>query len=185
MSYLTQQSLSVMDQDFSMVKVSNIVHPDSNVHNPKKPKMDKLLIDLKAYPNWFKSYHRMPFTNRYENDKHISRVLSNIMFKLFPFLQDNIISIMGNGEKHCHQITDEAFNIAFAAIESIHGTSLSLDIELWQLGATGGVRIIGLIKSDANHYTLYPLLIDCNHLLYPSDKYNKKDYKKFKKEIKP
>lgn len=166
-----------------MANVSNTVHPDYNVQNLNKPKMDKLLIDLKAYPNWFKSYHKKPFTNKYENDKHISSVLSDILFKIFPFLQDNINGIMANKEKHCHKITGSAFQLAFSAIESIHGISLSLDVELWQLGATGGVRIIGLIKSEAYHYTLYPLLIDCNHLLYPSEKHNKKDYKQFKKEI--
>ena len=46
---------------------------------------------------------------------------------------------------------------------------------MWQLGVTGGIRLIGIRKSNL----FCVLFIDYHHLLYPSIKYNQKNSEKY------
>lgn len=43
----------------------------------------------------------------------------------------------------------------------------------YQLGDIGSLRVIGLIDEPL---TFYPLFLDPNHLIYPSQKHNSEDY---------
>ena len=151
--------------------------------NDSKGKSAILHIDFTRYQNWLKSTSiKKDFTNRYENPKHVSKTVTDIFSKTFPFAQSEIKRIMANTQSHCHPIDGTHKQMAIEVIKNIHGVELGEDIEIWQLAAAGSTRVIGPILSNENTYTFFPMFIDCNHLLYPSDvgSNNSKDYKKFK-----
>lgn len=158
--------------------------PSVNTGNPKIT--GQVLIDFTHYPNWHRSVELNPFTNMYKDQKHVSNVLANILFSLFPYVQENIQNIMGHrSHDHCHIIDRDHYDLAKQLVERVNHIELYEDADIWYLGVKQGVRLLAEIISDENsNYLLYPLAIDCNHLIYPSKNHNAKDYKKYKLQIK-
>lgn len=171
------------------MNIKNTVTPNSLVTNDKNhvTSSSVLHIDFSYYRDWLKSTRiKSKFTNCYSDNKHINNTMRDIFSKIFPHAQENINKIMANNEAHCHIISDrDKRNLCTQVIEEIHNKTISEEVELWQLGATGEIRVIGSIISHGTIYIFYPLFVDCHHLIYPSNNRsnNHKDVKNSKKTI--
>lgn len=169
-------------------KVKNLAPPKRIIENKYLKQGSKVFIDFTKYPNWYKSVEFNAFTNKYKDPKDINNTLSNILFSLFPYIQSNINGIIANKyHDHCHLIDSEHYKMAKELIEKINSTKINEDDRdtIWYLGVKQSTRILAWIIPTDNNFILYPLAIDCNHLIYPDEKHNQKDYKKNKREIIP
>lgn len=130
------------------------------------------------YDKWLKSVDDKNFTTFLSDNRMYAKYITYVFSTLIPTISKELI--IGKNEtewKHCHAIQDgEALGRYNKAIEKIHGINTS-NLELWQFGITGGVRLIGHLTGE---HIVIPLLIDYHHLGYPSEKYNQADTKKYK-----
>lgn len=165
-------------------RIKNTLTPQNNVENKVAPSKNIVHINFTKYQNWSKSCKIKEFTNYYENDRHLGNVFSSLVTKTFPFLQNNFSEILANRVPHCHLIKDDKEIVARNILEQLHNFEIGEDTELWQIGTVGGARVIGAISPDHNIYSFYPMMIDCNHLIYPDKNNNQRDFQKFKKTIK-
>lgn len=160
----------------------------NNVHNQKNPNQLNLYIDFTKHNNWWQSakIKRHKFTNFYKNDKHVKDTLVKILFSIFPYVQEHIKKIVaGQGNSNCHIVANKELDKAWDVIDEIYSeNNFDRSMEIYQLGVTGGERVFGTLVNGENQYIFCPLFIDCNHHIYPSEKYNQKDFKKFKTTIK-
>ncbi|MDN6640835.1 MAG: hypothetical protein L0L10_08635 [Tetragenococcus sp.] len=171
------------------MKIKNTVTPGSLVTNDENyvTSSSVLHIDFSYYRDWLKSTCiKNKFTNRYSDNKHINNTMRDIFSKIFPHAQQNINKIIANNESHCHIISDrDKRDLCTKIIEKIHNKTISEEVELWQLGVTGEIRVIGSIIPQGTIYIFYPLFVDCHHLIYPNinGSNNHKDVKNSKKII--
>ncbi|HHK0195168.1 TPA: hypothetical protein ACQN8E_001711, partial [Streptococcus pyogenes] len=106
--------------------------------------------------------------------KYITEVFKNIIPKI---TKDWSPGSSLSQFPHCHKIGNDRANDKYCrAIENIHGISTE-QLELWQFGFTGEVRLIAHLSGND---TIYPLLIDYHHLGYDSVKHNEKDTRHYK-----
>ena len=165
--------------------VINSIDPTPiQLENNTSPNSGILYFNFTKFPNWSKSVRiKNKFNNYYESDKDLKKAVKDLTTKLLPFAQQNINEIMSGKQKHCHILKEDERGLCDNICDKIHGSVLGQDVEIWQIGAIGSVRLIGPIISGKNTYTMFPLFIDSNHLIYPSTtgSNNKKDYKNMKK----
>ncbi len=176
-------------------KVKNTKAPKKNIVNRTPLKKNHVSISF-SYKNWIKGFSNREFSTFTETEREFWDNFIYIMYELIPYVYEN-----WNGQRiaHCHAINDlggvrsrEAKKKYFSAIKSIHSelkNNVLLenidnveysngqleDLELYQLGLTGSLRVIcGKIGN-----TLYPMLIDHHHLGYDSEQHNQRDFSKF------
>lgn len=160
-------------------KVKNV----SNSHSPTGPNR-QLSFDF-TYKNWIKSINIQDFTNKLKGPEQFSDYIFQLIYKIFPTVQENWEAIKRNTKKpypHCHTIDDEKkISLINEIIYKIHGKKLLDEIgethKYWQLGLTQSVRVISIY--DQYNNKMYPVFIDYHHLIYPSVKYNNYDYDKY------
>lgn len=156
-----------------------------------------------SYKNWIKGYKSKNITTFTENQEKFTDNLLYIIYELIPFVYENwgqsiehchsINELKGDRSKEAQDkyieviknIHPELLNLSRINCESDnsknerngieYGTGQLEDLELYQLGLKGSVRVIcGKVDN-----TLYPLLIDHHHLGYDSQKYNQRDTNSF------
>ncbi len=155
--------------------------PKNNVSIDNKSRLqDIIYIDFNKYPKWTSSVKIGNFTNHFRNSDQALKHFFFIVDQLIPSIEDYGVDIFSGKAQHCHRLTGGQQGLALKIINEIHGDKiLDKETELWQIGGkTKGIRIIGTFVNDSVRI-FYPLFIDHHHLLYPSQKYNQKDYKKF------
>ncbi|MFM9414116.1 hypothetical protein ACKQTC_07025 [Peptococcus simiae] len=182
-------------------RIRNNKRPKNNVtkgKTPLKKKEEEKLVISMSYKNWIKGYRGKDITTYTETKEEFVNNLMYIIYTLIPYVYEN----WGQKMSHCHSINElrgnsskEAQGKYIEVIKNIHpellnplsdksknklngveyGTGQLEDLELYQLGLKGSVRVIcGKVDN-----TLYPLLIDHHHLGYESQKYNQRDTNKF------
>ena len=155
--------------------------PKRNVSIDNKSELqDIIYIDFNKYPKWTSSVRIGNFTNHFRNSDQALKHFFFIVDQLIPSIEDYGGDIFSGKAKHCHRLTGEQQGLALKIIKEIHGSKiLDKESELWQIGGkTKEIRIIGTFVNGSVRI-FYPLFIDHHHLLYPSQKYNQSDYKKF------
>lgn len=164
--------------------VINSINPAPiQLENNTFPNSGILYFDFTKFPNWSKSVRvKNKFNNYYKTNDDLKRALRDLTTKLLPFAQQNIKMIMSNNAPHCHILNKDARILCDEICEKMHGNVLGPQVDIWQIGVASSIRLIGPIISGTDTFTMFPLFIDTNHLLYPSDiaGNNKKDYKKMK-----
>lgn len=120
----------------------------------------------------FKSVKFGNFTN-YVKDKKESTEIINKLFKEFnPNMTTKDIA----KRDHFHEIIElEKIKLISKILEKLEIDQLDEKESYYQIAFTQGLRIM-CIKI---HNTIYPLFLDPHHLIYPDDKYNSRDSKKF------
>lgn len=135
--------------------------------------------------NWIHAvdlYKKISFTNMCKNKEYFADEIIGVLTIMVPKLYQDWEFIFNQGGtnkdfKHCHIIKGEELKKSVEIAETIHDTKFDIENSWWEIGFSGGVRIIGIFDSTSK--TFYPLFIDRHHLIYPDDKYNQKDFKSF------
>lgn len=184
-------------------KIRNNITPKNNVPKRQTPLRKEDLIISISYKNWIKGYRGKNITTYTENKDEFINNIIHILYELIPYVYKNwgqrinhchsINELQGDRSKEAQDKYIEVIKNIHPELLNLSGNSSKLndlkkdsndisyengqleDLELYQLGLKGSVRIIcGKVDN-----TLYPLLIDHHHLGYDSQKYNKRDTSKF------
>lgn len=162
---------------------SNLLQNNSN---------DKIVIDFAQFPNSFRSIKYDSFTNYLSDCFDFFEQLKNIFEKLIPFISGHTFDdIYSASNKHSHPIKsntkerelvenvikeklkkDNNYNDNDIKIFFINNIN---DYEIWQLGMSGGTRIVGIRYMNR----FKPIFFDYHHLIYPDEKYNNPNYDKY------
>ena len=162
-------------------KVGKPSQPKRNVSIDQKSELqDIIYIDFNKYPKWTSSVKIGDFNNHFRDSNQALKHFFFIVDQLIPSIEDYGVDIFSGKAKHCHKLSGEQQKLALKIISEIHGDKiLDKEVELWQIGGkTKEIRVIGTFVNDLIRI-FYPLFIDHHHLLYPSQKYNHNDYRKF------
>jgi hypothetical protein len=184
-------------------RVKNNKRPKRNLPRKRTPLRKENLVISMSYKNWIKGYRGNGITTFTENQEEFVKNLVYIIYELIPYVYSHwgrkmqhchSINELGGDRSR------EAQGKYIEVIKNIHPELLNLsesgsdpeesptdssgisyetgqleDLELYQLGLKGSVRVIcGKVDN-----TLYPLLIDHHHLGYDSQSYNQRDTSKF------
>lgn len=157
------------------------------ISSTKQEQNETIVIDF-SFPTSLVSVKVDGFNNYLKNDDAAFKRLNfclNDLTKHFSYQTKNSI----RGLKHCH-IIDEPDKLAIIEkavrnaykktndaateenIKNFYDQNLK-DTTISQLGFIKGIRLIGYFERD-HHFKV--ILIDYNHSLYPSVKYNDEDY---------
>lgn len=154
--------------------------PIKNVNNAlvANSTRDSVWFDFRN-KDWLKSIKYKDFTN-FLNDSH--QYIEH-QFYLFHTLIPKIIEewrvIIAGGRQfqHCHRLTGEKKELVKRVCEEIFNYRLGEEVDLWQFGFTGSVRLVCINHGAEN--ALIPVFVDYHHLIEPSVKYNQNDYKNY------
>lgn len=162
-------------------KVQIAAQPQNNVRSGKLALNDIVYIDFTKYPKWTDTVKVGDFNNCLKDVNEASRHFFFIVDRLIPDIESYGKDIFTSKTKHCHILNGDAAKRAKEIIRNIHGPNvLDDDVNIWELAAkTEEIRLIGVFVTDTVR-RFYPLFIDHHHLIYPSDKHNQPDYKKYK-----
>lgn len=154
-----------------------------NVKNNTKPYVtDNLFVFDFRNNKWLKGVKVDKFTNKIKDSESYSKLITTIMGTIIPEFQsksEDILKARATGF-NCHAIEQgqDAYNTVLKVIKKIHGEHFEKTIlqeeEIYQIGVTGGIRIITLRNKSNN--VIKPVFIDYYHLAYPDVKYNQTDY---------
>lgn len=132
----------------------------------------KLNFDFQFFK--FKSVKFENFTN-YVKDKDSAIKIIN---KFFMEIEKNIATDELINKKHTHKITEEnKIKLVSKILRELKVSELvNKEIDsYYQFGLIQGTRLISYKINN----TIYPLFLDPHNLIYPSEKYNYKDFKNF------
>ncbi|MDT2731070.1 hypothetical protein P7G31_02220 [Streptococcus parauberis] len=154
-----------------MAKKKNV--PKVQTPNSRIPNQDLPRNNVKFsfyYDRWLKSYSSSDFTNYLNSENMYGKYITELFNIIIPKItKDWSPKTQSSQFLHCHKVgNDRAFRRYSKAIEAIHQIQTD-QLDLWQFGFTGSLRIIAHLSGDN---TIYPLLIDYHHLGYDSIKYN-------------
>lgn len=138
--------------------------------------------------SWIKTvpsncYRKTGFTNLLSDETQYAKLVTNVIDVVIPNVYKNHEQIFSPAGKwtypHVHRLENETKHQAKEIAELIHKQKFGEDEDLdwWQIGVTGGTRLIGIYNMADNAF--YPIFADWNHLLYPDEKHNMADYSKF------
>lgn len=158
-----------------------------NVKSNTKPELsyENFTFDFRDN-RWLSGVKVGRFTNKLKDVESYSKSITLILGKVIPEVQgksDDIIRSRSSNF-HCHAIEqgEDSYRTVFGVIKEIYGESFRNSIDdaeqIYQIGVTGGIRIITLRNKNTN--VIRPLFIDYHHLAYPNVKYNQTDYIKQK-----
>lgn len=155
-------------------------------------KQDNIIIDFAQFPFCFRSISiKNKFTNKLKDNIQFFEFFSEIFEKNIPFLINYTFENVAYASKHSHvipldskqytiikeilkQLCKEFYKFDDCDFEMWFNQNIN-EYRIWQLGATGGVRLIGVRKMN----TFCVLFIDYHHQLYPSTKHNHVNVDKF------
>lgn len=128
--------------------------------------------------NWLRSFSDRKFTTFLPSESLYAEHITYIFYTLIPNVsKDWEVGKRGGVWKHCHSVNDDkALRKYNAAIKNIHGIDPE-QLNIWQLGINGSVRLICHISPDNE---IYPLLVDYHHLGYESVKHNSQDTENYR-----
>lgn len=119
--------------------------------------------------------------NLFQNSDDYARTITGVLHNILPTLMDRGDSVFkGAQERHCHVIPAEKQSLVLEIAKALHGDvfqGVGSSDSWWQIGFTGGTRIVGIYSRT--HNIFYPVFVDAHHLLHPSEKHNQADYKNY------
>ena len=153
---------------------------------------NNIIIDFSLFPFCFKCIKCGNFTNKLKDSSHFFSRFKRIFEIDVPSLtQYSFDNITKETKKHSHsiQIDTREYKLVLNVIKELYKSYMGdnysdRDFQLfidnnineyhvWQLGISGGVRLVGIRKS--NIFSV--LFIDYHHLIYPDKNYNQENYK--------
>lgn len=152
-----------------------------------------VIVDFSMFPFCFRNAECGDYNNKLKDEKEFFEKFKNLFEVLIPHISSNTFDVLMGERMHCHPIKPEdddkiklIYNIVgILALKWKPGINVeqflmqNLDGEkIWQLG-NNSTRLIGIRKENFFHV----LFIDYHHLIYPSIKYNDKNFKKYKFEV--
>lgn len=158
--------------------------PKKVVSNPiplvEKSTREKVWFDFQ-FNNWLTSVKVKNFTNFLKNQEEFIKNQFEIFYTIIPKViseWNDIIRSRGNYPYlHCHLLKEDKKTKVREVFKEIYKYPLDEDLNIWQFGFTGSVRLI-CIHNDIEK-ALIPIFIDHHHLIYDNEKYNKLDYKNY------
>lgn len=127
-------------------------------------------------------YKKISFTNMCKGKEEFADEIIEILTITIPKIYQDWEGIFNSGGankgfKHCHILSDNERDRSKTIAGEIHETQFDTENSWWELGFSGGVRIIGIF--DSNSKTFYPLFVDRHHLIYPDKNFNHSDFEKY------
>jgi len=145
-----------------------------------------VLVNFATFPFCFRTTTVKDFTNKLIDEKEFACKFKDLYEKLLPHVNQKTFEELMNERFHCHPIRKNDVD-KIDLINKIVGNLVekwkpgidvaeflkqNLDGEkIWQLG-NNSIRLIGIRKERMFDV----LFIDYHHLIYPSIKYNEKEY---------
>lgn len=166
-------------------KIKNTTKPKRTVSIDEEDfkRLSKVIyLDFTQYPKWTDCVSIDGFTNCLRDNNEALRHFYFILTDLFRCIEDyDVNQVFSNSVKNCHRLSGKYAQLALKVIREIHGPNMLDDkSDIWELSTgTQEIRIVGVFVTSTMHY-FYPLFIDHHHLIYPSEKYNNKDFKHYK-----
>lgn len=154
-----------------------------NIKTNTKPNVAQGLFTFDFRNNkWLSGIQVGKFTNKIKDAESYCKLMTRIMGIIIPEFQSKSEDIQKSRATgfNCHAIEqgEDAYNTILKIIRAIYGDRFEKGIlqeeEIYQIGVTGGIRIITLRNKSNN--VIKPLFVDYYHLAYPSVKYNQTDY---------
>lgn len=153
--------------------------PKRIVNNPLVAKSTRGSVWFDFHSNqWLTSVKRKRFTNFLKDKDEFTKNHFAIFYTIIPKVigeWNEILRGSGNYQyPHCHLLKGDKKEVARDIFKEIYNYELSDEINIWQFGFTGSIRII-CIHNDVEK-AFIPIFIDHHHLIYESVKYNDSDY---------
>lgn len=155
---------------------------------------NKVIVNFSKFPFCFRctNIKKYDYTNYLSGEKEFFKSLKTIFEKEVPFFCENTFSDLQK-KSHGHAIMSNTkeYQIVKEVIKKIvmdfknfkNDSEFEMwfnqninDYYIWQLGQTGGIRLIGI--RNLNVFNV--LFIDYHHLIFPDVKNNQKNYSKYK-----
>lgn len=153
---------------------------------------DNIIIDFSLFPFCFRCVTVGNFTNKLKDANQFFKYFKRLLENEIPTLvQFNFNNISKETKRHSHSILNDTKeyvlikDILKELLKSYKKGNYSTEYyekflennvneyTIWQLGITGGIRLIGVRKSNV----FSVLFIDYHHLIYRDDKHNQENYK--------
>ena len=159
--------------------------------NNCKTDNNNIIINFAFFPFCFRTVSIGEYTNKLRDEHQFFHSFSKLFERDIPAISqytfDNVYKET-NGHSHTISPSDRKYAIVLSILKEIYknfknSTNIERDFELflennindyhiWQLGISGGVRIIGRRRSNIFDV----LFIDYHHLIYPDKNYNQENY---------
>lgn len=121
------------------------------------------------------------FTNFYSTvDDYVK--MQNVFIESILFFSQFRYEELMTKTAHSHKIENDKKRIVDSIIDLYEISSINGEIKeknIYQLGQSNGLRIIGYIDTISGVKYFYPLFIDPHHLIYSNKYYNDKDTDKY------
>ena len=147
---------------------------------------ETIIINFAKFPFCFRTATTRDFTNKLKDEKQFADKFKDLLEKLLPHVYQKTFEEYMSNDYHCHIIgkkdNDKIERINRVVSELVKNWNPGINADdfikqnlegevLWQLGI-GSIRLIGIRRKNI----LDVLFIDYHHLIYPSVKYNDKEY---------
>ena len=155
---------------------------------------NSIVIDFSLFPFCFRTTSIGKYTNHLKDDNQFHEFFQRLIEKDIPAIsQFTFDTVTRETQKHSHVIStrDKQYQLVISILKEIfksyyNSENLEKDFELflennindyaiWQLGISGGIRLIGIKKVNR----FYVLFIDYHHLIYPDKNYNQPNYQMY------
>lgn len=158
----------------------------SQINNSLSPneveKESNILFDFSYYRPF--SVKNSVFTNFYHSPEDYIRTQQQLIESILHFSQFKMTDVLNRqNTSHSHRVKKEKYKIINSILKSYDFKSINQDIDvedLYQLGQSQGLRIIGYFDLIAGQRYFYPIFIDPHHLIHGDLNYNNKDTNNFK-----
>ena len=167
-------------------RVNNTDIPKRNVQNTSNPGIvptaPGFAFDVSFSALYYSVDHK-DFTNFLKDEHHFVEKFKEIREFIEKTEKKDFVKdlIHDKGMRHCHEIRDDKYKLAFDCIKdalSNSGQNNSDDIvnqllggeRLYQIGFEGGIRYIGTYETNKKIFRLY--LLDYHHKIYSDPKRN-------------
>ncbi|MFT9082945.1 MAG: hypothetical protein ABF477_03575 [Leuconostoc pseudomesenteroides] len=152
------------------------------IPNVTVPKLD---FTFRSQYHWLEHYEDgQRYSNHLKSAEEFSAKIKDLIENVIPEIYDHYTDIFEKrngskiGFKHTHLIDDASKSALVKKVAQAVTKQKFGDVDWWQIGKTQGVRIFGFYQSS--NKTFYPVFIDWNHMIYPSEKHNNLDLKSLK-----
>lgn len=160
-----------------------------------KTDTNNIIINFSFFPFCFRTVSLKEYTNKLENPKQFFDYFSKLFEVTIPALSNSTFdNVYIETKRHSHTISpkdQKEYNLVKTILKEIYKNhkkpeNLEKDFELflenniydyhiWQLGLSGGIRLIGRRRSNIFDV----LFIDYHHLIYPDKNHNQDNYKMY------
>lgn len=153
---------------------------------PKIPDIEVPNLDFtfRSHYRWLEHYEDgNKYSNHLKSADVFSEKIKDLVQVMIPGIYEHYSDIFEKrnaqnvGFKHTHLIGEDKKDLVKTVAEAVTNKDFG-DVDWWQIGKTQGVRIFGFYQ--ASNKTFYPVFVDWNHMIYPSEKHNTTDIKSLK-----